>query len=257
MDLLELESGATPWAPTRWQCDLLAAEYRGDVFVLYDGVDTHRFDQPRGRPRSVAGRSIPQETRVVTFVSRCLERLRGFDRFMELANRLLRAGPDVLCIVAGEFIVQRGLDIEYYNQDYRAHVLSRTPPHDPGRCWFLGGADATVVAEVLAASDLHVYASRPYVVSRSLVEALAAGCVVLAADSEPVREFVAHGQTGLLVPPEDADAWERQARAVLHDPAGHRPLGAAAAALARERYARDVTLPALAARFDRLAAGGR
>src|SRR5262249_37668756 len=44
----------------------------------------------------------------------------------------------------------------------------------------------------------------------------------------------------------------RQALAVLADPATHRPLGDAASALVRERYAQDVTLPGLAALFDRV-----
>ena len=43
-----------------------------------------------------------------------------------------------------------------------------------------------------------------------------------------------------------ADSAERQALAVLGDPVAHRPLGEAAAALVHERYAQDVTLPALA-----------
>jgi len=106
-------------------------------------------------------------------------------------------------------------------------------------------------------SDLHVYLSRPYVVSHSLVEAMASGCVVFAADTPPAREFITHGVTGLLVPPGDADAWEQQARAVLDDPAQFRSLGEAAAALVRERFDREVTIPTLATLFDRLVADRR
>ena len=39
------------------------------------------------------------------------------------------------------------------------------------------------LAEVLAASDLHIAPGRPYPVARSLLEAMAAGCVVLASDT--------------------------------------------------------------------------
>jgi glycosyltransferase involved in cell wall biosynthesis len=256
MDLLDLEGGLTPWVPTRWQRDLYPPEYRDDFVLLYDGVDTRRSLRVPGRPRTVAGRAIPPGTRVVTFVARCLDRVRGFDRFLVLANRLHHARPDVLCVVAGEPTVQRGLDVEFFNRDYRAHALAQTPPHDPERLWFLGAAPPAVVTELLTASDLHIYPGRTYAVSRSLVEALAAGCVVLAWDTEPVREILTHGQTGLVVAPDDADAQERLALAVLADPTALRPLGQAAAALARERYAQDVTLPQLAALFDRLTAGG-
>jgi glycosyltransferase involved in cell wall biosynthesis len=254
MDLLDLENGIVPWAPTTWQRDLFPAEYRDDFVVLFDGVDTRRFVRPARMRRSVAGRAIADEALVVTFVAQSLDRLRGFDRFMELANRLLRARPNVLCVIVGGALVQRGLDVQFYNQDYRQHVLARTPPHDPERVWFLDAVPQPVVAEVLAVSDLHVYPSRPYAVSRSFVEAMSAGCVLLGTDTPPVREFVTNGQTGQLVPGDDPDAWERTALTVLDDQPGHRPLGEAAAALARERYSQDVTLPRLADLFDRLVA---
>ena len=93
---------------------------------------------------------------------------------MELANRLTRRNPDVLCLVVGSSTVQRGLDTDFFNRDYRAHVLAESPALDPDRLWFLGSVSHSVVTEVLASSDLHVYPSRPYVVSNSLVEAMAA-----------------------------------------------------------------------------------
>jgi glycosyltransferase involved in cell wall biosynthesis len=257
IDLLDLENGAAPWVPTRWQRDLFPPEYRGDFLVLHDGIDTRRF-APRPRAaRTVAGRPVPPGARLVTFVARSLDRLRGFDRFVVLANRLLHARADVICVAVGGSPVQRWLDVEFYNRDYAAHVLGQTPPHDPERFWALGAVTPAVVAEVLAASDLHVYPSRPYPVARSLLEALASGAVVLAWDGEPVREFIEHGRNGLLVPPDDVDAQERTALAVLADPGAHRPLGEAGARLVREQYAQEVTLPALARWFDRLAAGGR
>jgi glycosyltransferase involved in cell wall biosynthesis len=259
MDLLDLENGGTPWVPTRWQRDLYPAEYRDDFLVLHDGIDTARFRPLRppareGRaPRNLVGRTLLPQVRVVTFVARALDRLRGFDRFMELANRLLRARPDVLGVVVGHPVVQRGLDVQFFNQDYRAHVLGRMALHDPDRVWFFEPLRPGLLAEVLALSDLHVYPSRPYPVARSLLEAMASGCVVLAADTAPVREFVTHGRTGLLAEPADADAWERQALAVLQDPAAHRPLGDAAGELIRRQFAQDVTLPTLAERFTQLA----
>jgi glycosyltransferase involved in cell wall biosynthesis len=252
MDLLDLENDVTAWTPTCWQRDLYPPEYRPDFMVLYDGVDTQRFRRRSGDARLVAGRAIPPERRVVSFVARSLDQLRGFDRFMVLANRLQKARADVLCVVVGGSLVHHWLDVQSYNQDYRAKVLDRTPPFDPQRFWFLGSVTQNIVAELLAASDLHVYASRPYVVSRSLLEAMSTGAVILAWDTDPVRELLTHGRTGLLVKAEDVDFAERQALAVLADPAAHRPVGDAAAALVRERYAHDVTLPALGAQFARL-----
>jgi glycosyltransferase involved in cell wall biosynthesis len=257
MDLLDLENGARPWVPTAWQRDLFPPEYRSDFTVLFDGVDAARFRRDSSRPRVIAGEFIPAGMRVVSFVARRLDRLRGFDRFAQLANRLLCERRDVLVVAAGGGPVERGLDVRHFGRDYAAAVLAREPPADPARFRLLGEVAPATVAELLTASDLHVYPSRPYSVARSLVEAMAAGCVILAADTEPVREFLMPGKTGLLVSPDDSEAALAQARAVLADPAAHRPLGEAAADLVRQRYAHDATLPALAAWFDGLVTGKR
>jgi glycosyltransferase involved in cell wall biosynthesis len=259
IDLLDLENGALPWTATAWQRDLYPPEYRADFRVQHDGIATDLFRRPApiaSAPRTLLRRTLPADARVVTFVSRGLDRLRGFDRFVRLANRLLRARTDVLCVVLGAPVVHRGLDVEFFGQDYRAHVLAREPLHDPARVWFVDLARPAQVAEVLAASALHVSLSRPYPVARSLLEAMAAGCVVLAADTPPAREVIDPGRTGLLAPADDLDAWERLALAALDDPAAHRPLGEAAAEQVRRHYARDVTVPILAEWFDGLAGGG-
>jgi glycosyltransferase involved in cell wall biosynthesis len=252
MDLLDLENGVTPWTLSRWQRDLYPAEYRREFFIQHDGVDASCFASDKNKVRMVAGRTVPKAARVVTFVARALERLRGFDQFMELANRLLQWKSDLICIVVGGPTAQRGLDVEFFNRDYRAHVLEKSPAVDPARIWFLDSISPTQVAEVFRASDLHIYPSGPYVVSTSMLEAMAAGCVVLAWDTAPVREFITHGQTGLLVSPDDLEAALKQACAVLEDPRAHRPLGEAAARMVREQYSQEVTMPALAAHFTKL-----
>ena len=138
----------------------------------------------RARERSPAG-SIPDSTRVVSFVARSLDRLRGFDRFLTRSPMPCSAPEPTWCRRrrrpdrpprAGRRVPQPGLP--------RTSSWQRSPPVDPERSGSWGGRSA-VVAEVLAASDLHVAPGRPYPVARSLLEAMAAGCVVLASDTEP------------------------------------------------------------------------
>lgn len=256
MDLLDLENGVHPWTATAWQRDLFPREYHDDFLVLHPGVDVSRFPARSNGSRLVAGRSLPAGTHVVSFIARRLDRLRGFDRFLTLANRLLAEDAKVVCIAAGGSPVERGLDVEFFGKDYAAHILAQMPPNDPARFWLLGNTRPNVIAELLAASDLHIYASRPYPVAQSLLEAMAAGCIVLAWDNEPIREVFTSEMTGLLTRGDDMDAVFRQARSILREPAEYAPLGKAAAALVRERFAHDVTLPKLAEHLQHLLSRG-
>ncbi len=256
-DLLDLENGVVPWTATAWQRDLYPAAYRGDFTVLHDGVDVRRLARPDGRPRSIAGRAIPEDAKVIGFVSSGLDRLRGFDRFLRLANILQRERSDVIAVALGDPVVGRALDLAHFGRDYRDLALGLDPPPDPDRLWCPGFVSPEVVAEVLAASDLVVAPSRTYPAARSLVEAMASGCTILASDDAPVRELIRPGVDGLVARGDDPDDWVRLAQQVLGDPAEHRAtLGASAREVARERFDRDVTLPRLASILGDLAGPG-
>ncbi|QEH34568.1 Glycosyl transferases group 1 [Aquisphaera giovannonii] len=263
IDLLDLESADLPWTPTRWQRHLYPREYRDPMWVQHDGVATPRdpsavLDARAGQPRrTLAGRTLPEGTRVVSFAARTLDRLRGFDRFWTLANAILRARRDVVCAIVGGPVVERGLDVHHHGKDYAAGLRAEAPAVDPERTWFLGRCSRATTAEVLSASDLHIAPGRPYPVARSLLEAMGRGCVVLASDTAPHREVITPGRDGLLADPGDPDSMLAQALAVLDDPDGHRPLGEAAAETVRSRYSREACLPRIAERFAELAASRR
>ncbi len=256
VELVELENGVTPWTATDYQRSLFPTPYRDDFHVLHDGVETRGLPARHRDPLTIGGRTIPADAKVVTFVARSLDRLRGFDRFVGIVDRLVRAEPNVVAVAVGSRVADHPFDFAHYGRDYPLILLGENPPTSLERLWMPGVLPPDDVRRLLARSDLHVYASRPHPASRSLVEAMAAGCVVLAFETEAALEVIEPGVSGLLVPT-DLDEASRIALGVLQDPAAHRPLGEAAAERVRERYSRDVTLPRLADLFDRLASGGR
>ena len=66
---------------------------------------------------------------------------------------------------------------------------------------------------------------------------------MVASNTEPVREVIVHDQNGLLADFYDLDRLTELSLQVLRDPEGHRRLGEAGAALIREKYALERTLP--------------
>jgi glycosyltransferase involved in cell wall biosynthesis len=111
--------------------------------------------------------------------------------------------------------------------------------------------------DLLSLGDLHVYLTVPFVLSWSLMAALACGCTVLASDTPPVREMIRHEENALLADFYDVDGLTRQALRVLADPEQFRPLGRAGTAMIDRHYSVDVVLPRIRAFYERVASPPR
>jgi glycosyltransferase involved in cell wall biosynthesis len=101
------------------------------------------------------------------------------------------------------------------------------------------------VDDYLVAANAFVLPSRAEGMSNALVEALAAGAAVVASDIPANRAVVAHGETALLVPVEDAGALARAVARVFTEPELAGELGGRARAYAE----RELSVPAMASRY--------
>src|SRR3954471_2394606 len=102
MTLLDLANCDRAWAPTVHQRDLMPREYHAKFEVVHDGIDSGTFRRRSDAARRLPdGTEVPQGTRVVTYVTRGMEMLRGFDVFMRVAKRIYEQFPDVLFAIAG------------------------------------------------------------------------------------------------------------------------------------------------------------
>ncbi len=199
--------------------------------------------------------TFPPETRLVTYVSRGFESMRGFDIFMRAAKKIYTADPRVVFLIVGSDRVAYGGDLKFIQEkSFREHVLKQDD-YDPKHLLFLGPVPPAELARLFSLSDLHIYLTVPFVLSWSLLNALACGCTVLASDTAPVREFVRDGETGLLRNFFDVDALAQAALQVLQDPEAHRHLGRAGAELIREHYSLDSIIPRMTAFYEEVADG--
>ena len=261
MIMLDLHTCAAGYSPTSFQRGLFPAEYAPKLETIHDGIDTEFWSRrtparsaPGARvPRRVGGIDVPDGVRIVTYVARGFESIRGFDVFMQVAKRICDARRDVVVAVVGEDRVCYGGDEEFTGGvTFKHWVLSRDA-YDLERIRFLGRIPPEELARLLAISDLHVYLTVPFVLSWSMLDAMSSSCVVLASDTPPVREFVEDGKNGLVCDFFDADRFAARALEVLADPSAFRPLGDAARRTIEERASLDVCLPRLTALFERVA----
>ena len=87
--LLDLNNCNAGYSPTQWQRQCFPAEYQHKLSVIFDGVDTTIWrPSPESSQRIASRLSIPPGQRIVTYVSRGMESMRGFDIFMKVAKRV-------------------------------------------------------------------------------------------------------------------------------------------------------------------------
>jgi glycosyltransferase involved in cell wall biosynthesis len=254
--LIDLEGCDLGYSPTRWQRDRLPVEFRHKVRVAFDGVDTRVWRPQTDPPRRVGGVDLPAGLKVVSYATRGMESMRGFDLFMKAAKILCDRRRDVVFVVAGQDRVCYGGDERFTGgKSFKQWVLSRGD-YDLSRFVFTGLLPPAELARLFALTDLHVYLTVPFVLSWSLFDALACGATVLASDTGPVREVIEHGRTGLLWDFFDAEGLAEWAMRVLDDPGAYRPLGRAGVELVRERYGLDPCLSRLRRLYEEAARAG-
>ncbi|KFX81221.1 glycosyl transferase family 1, partial [Ralstonia solanacearum] len=83
---------------------------------------------------------------------------------------------------------------------YRSQMLNEIGNRLPlDRVHFLGRIPYDKYLKALQISSAHVYLTYPFVLSWSLLEAMAAGCLVIGSNTPPVSEVIEDQRNGLLV----------------------------------------------------------
>src|SRR5258706_242830 len=261
MILLDLQNSAAAYTPTEFQKSRFPAEYQPKLQTIFDGVDRaiyHGYDESLRPPpdqraaRTVAGIEVAPSTRIVTYVSRGFESMRGFDLFMRAAKRIYQQFPDVLFLIAGADRIAYGGDESYLGglKSFKEWTLKQDE-YDLSKFRFLGRVPSAELGKMLAASDLHIYLTVPFVLSWSMMDAMSCGAVVLGSATAPVKEMIIDGENGLLANLFDVEEIAAKGIEVLKDPAAYRPLGRAAEVMIAERYSLEAVLPKMLAMYER------
>ncbi|GMM91794.1 glycosyltransferase [Qipengyuania sp. MTN3-11] len=242
-------------APTEFQKSTYPAGFRDRITVVHDGIDT-RTIRPitTGRITTGNGLSVTRDDEVITFVARNLEPYRGYHIFMRALPALLRARPNARVFIIGNNGTGYGARPPE-GSNWRDIFLREVKDQlDMSRVHFAGSLAYPVFLELLSISRLHIYLTYPFVLSWSLLEAMALGTPILASDTAPLREVIQHGENGMLFPFFDPVALADQGAAMLADDALRRRLSENARSTAVERYdLKDVCLPRQLAFVDGLA----
>jgi glycosyltransferase involved in cell wall biosynthesis len=211
--------------------------------VVYNGMDVERIVRAAGvpPPPHLVASGAPRIGMIGN-----LDRRKNPALLLEAAAAVRATAPDLRVVLIGAF----------GDPAYEASVR--------GRIAALGLADAVTVTGFLAnpfpvvrALDVLVHPALRDPFPLALLEGMALGRPIVAAAVGGIPEMLVDGESGVLVPPDDAGALARAIVSLLGDADRRARLGAAAAG----RLATDFTLERFAAgmfaAFDEAVADGR
>jgi glycosyltransferase involved in cell wall biosynthesis len=186
---------------------------------------------------------LTRQSEVITFVNRNLEPYRGYHTFMRALPELLRKRPNARILLVGADDVSYGArpDAAKYGATkwkdiFANEVRPQISDADWQRVHFLGHVPYQYFIPLLQLSTVHVYLTYPFVLSWSLLEAMSAGCAIVASDTQPLHEAIKHNDTGKLVSFFDAAALANSVCELLDQPAERARLGANARAFSQQHY---------------------
>lgn len=193
------------------------------VEVIYRGRDPQPFLSPDAERMAAVADALPcthARPRLVN-VARLIPR-KGQQELVAAMPAVLERYPNAVLYIAGEGHYRAALTAEIAATRLQAHVH------------LLGTVQA--IPELLALNDVFVFASHFEGLPGVLIEAMLAGKPIVAVDTPVHRELIAHGQSGLLVTPQQAGALAEGILWMLDHPDAAEVMGRKARQMALETF---------------------
>ena len=244
---LQLALEASRWnvTPTAFQRSSFPSHWQSRISLIHDGVDTQLAAPATSPPqfRFADGTVLPPEEPLITFVNRRLEPTRGCHTLIRAIPEIQRLLPKArLILVGGTQGVSYGKPCP--DGEWKDHFLAEIEGrYDPSRVHFLGPIPYQQFLPLLQRSACHVYLTYPFVLSWSLLEAMACACPVVGSATAPVQEVIRDGHNGLLVDffsPSDLAAAVAE---LVSQPERAQALGAEARRTVQRHYSLEQCLP--------------
>jgi len=243
LDLVQCDAAVSP---TQWQRSRYPRILQNKIVVRHEGIDVEGLrPDPNATLTTPSGVTLKTGDPVITYVARNLEPYRGFHVFMRALEKIQQERKHCHALIVG------GDEVSYGKRpqgakNWREKMLAEVRL-DPARTHFLGRVPRAQYIKVLQVSAAHVYLTYPFVLSWSLLEAMACSAPIVASETAPVREVLRDGGNARLVEFFDASALARTMGGLIDDPRATKALREQARSTA-QRYGHERAL----ARYDNL-----
>jgi len=221
-----------------------------EVVVIPNGIDADAFVDAAINVTGSGAPKMPEDDPklgghpLVFTVARNLVASKGVDILEDVACRVLREWPTDTTITLPNFrVAGTGEDKEFLNDNL-------CKEHIDDHFEIMGFAPQ--ISRWYRRSDVVAMPSRSEAVAVVALEAMAHGKPVVAFEVGGIPEVVVDGETGILAPPEDRDAFAAALKELLLDPERAQKMGAAGEKRAREYFSEKKMLESYIKLFNEL-----
>lgn len=193
--LMDLASCDAALCPTEFQKAQFPACFQEKITVMHDGIDTDMYRPAPDAKLVLPSLDLSGAEEVITYVARGMEPYRGFPEFMAALEIILKERSKAHVVVVGDDRVAYGKKLAE-GDSYKKRAMNERRL-DWSRVHFTGLLPRDQYLRALQASSVHVYLTIPFVLSWSMMEAMSAGCAIVASDVAPVRELYDQDATAL------------------------------------------------------------
>jgi len=228
--------------PTNFQKSTAPKVFSKKIKVIHDGIDTSVLKPTNEayvdlKRKDGSSLRVTKKDKIITFVNRNLEPYRGYDKFMEALPNILKEHPDAYILIVGGDGVSYGMDLKE-NESYKDIFFNQVKDSLPTteKIYFLGRVTYETLIALFGITSVHVYFTYPFVLSWSLLEAMAMGSLIIGSKTEPVEEVIKHNKNGILVDFFDTHSLSKTVNEVLNNPDDYKKLKTSARKTIVDKY---------------------
>jgi mannosyltransferase len=217
--------------------DVSASFLKRESVVVNHGVDSDRYAPPPDRAVAFAEAGLPGR-----YAIGCFGRVRaqkGTDLFVEAMCRLLPRYPDFTAVIVGAITPEQTA----FANELRAKI---TAAGLQSRIVIFGELPIEDVVNWFRRLTIFAFTSRNEGFGLTLIEAMAAGAALVATRAGAAELVIHDGETGILVPTDDADALTAAIETVMRDLNAAAAMGVRARQSVMENFSLDAEARAIA-----------
>jgi mannosyltransferase len=223
--------------------DISASFLKRESVVVMHGVDTDAYAPPANRAAAFAEGKLPGR-----YAIGCFGRVRaqkGSDVFVEAMCALLPRYPDFTAVMVGAIVPEQ----QAFANDLKRRIDAAGLQ---SRIVMSGELDIEEVQRWYRRLTIYAFTSRNEGFGLTLLEAMAAGNALVASRAGAAERVVEDGVTGVLTPPDDADALVAALEPLMRDPALATAIGERARQRVLEKFSLEAEANAIADVYRRL-----